>query len=251
MSSIGVLAEGLEATDTQTVIQKVIEGLELFCVANDETSVASEEAKVLFVMSEVLPTLGISTNIASYQTFTEVTQLVNGLREENNLQKIIPAGDANVTELMNILQEFCFDLKKYQLLSAEEKIRKISRIATENFKSQRNLSQKIVFSKFIIFSHIFMQCLEGTESCVSLTTLSKQSKENIANYIKSTIKSLMDSIKRKSNSFFTGSSKSKSQDLVDDILHNVYPAYSVCQDYTQPYKVDILYLVFFLSLHYF
>ena len=64
-------------------------------------------------------------------------------------------------------------------------------------------------------------------------------QERLKNYNESTVHCGVSKMsdKRRSTSFFTGSSKNKSQDLIDDILHNLYPVYSVCRQYNQPYRV--------------
>ena len=229
MSSVGVLAEGLEATDTESVIEKLIEGLELHCFANSENSSdPPEEAKALFLLLEILPLLGVPTNPSHQKTFDEIQELLKEYSQK------VGVGDSPVTELLKILQEFCHHLREKDLRSIDIKMRRMSGLATVNFKMVKNLSQRIVLAKFVIFSRICHHYLE--EKVDSITRLSRSAREDVTGSIKLTLKVLLDSIKSKSNSFFTGSSKTKSQDMVDEVLQSVYPTFSACQEYSQPYK---------------
>ena len=148
-------------------------------------------------------------------------------------------GDSTQVELVKIFLDFCSHLRKNDLVSALRTITEISKLSTENFNVLKSLAQRVFLAKFMIFSHIFLCCYEETKSdVVSLATLSITAREDVITFIKDTVKSLMDSIKRKSTSFFTGSSKNKYQELLDEILHNIYPVYSVCRGYNQPYRVS-------------
>ena len=195
----------------------------------------------MFLVVELLPTLGLATNTARHVTYREIEEQSSKLLKENNhnaANKTIAMGDATQIELVRIFQDFCLHLRKNDLDSAVRTIKEISKLSTENFKALKNLGQRVFLAKFMIFSHIFLCCYEETQTgVVSLATLSNSVREDVIAFIKDTIKSLVDSIKRKSTSFFTGSSKNKSQDLIDDFLHNVYPVYSVCRLYNQPYTV--------------
>ena len=155
-----------------------------------------------------------------------------------NATKTLTLADGTQMELVKKFQELCVHLRKNDLDSAGRMIREISRISTDNFKALKNLGQRVFLAKFMIFSHIWLCCYEETQAGVlSLATLSNTVREDIITFLRDTIKSLMDSIKRKSTSFFTGNSKNKYQELIDDILHKIYPVYSVCRQYNQPYRV--------------
>ena len=198
----------------------------------------------MFLVVELLPILGLVTNTSRHVTYREIEKQSSQLLKENNnynnnnATKTITMGDATQTELVKIFQDFCLHSRNNDLDSAVRTIMEMSKLSTENFKSLKNLGQRVFLAKFMIFSHIFLCCYEENQTgVVSLATLSNTLREDVITFIKDTVKSLMDSIKRKSTSFFTGNSKNKSQDLIDDILHNIYPVFSVCRQYNQPYRV--------------
>ena len=201
-------------------------------------------------MVELLPCLGLTANTACHLTYREIelqsckyfqenNHHHNNNNNNNNTTKTSPVGDSTQVELVKIFLDFCSHLRKNDLVSALRTITEISKLSTENFNVLKSLAQRVFLAKFMIFSHIFLCCYEETKSdVVSLATLSITAREDVITFIKDTVKSLMDSIKRKSTSFFTGSSKNKYQELLDEILHNIYPVYSVCRGYNQPYRVS-------------
>ena len=208
--------------------------------------------RLLFLVVELLPCLGLTTNTASHLTYREIEQQSrdkfkennnntnnnNNNNHNNNATKTSAAGDSTQIELVRIFQDFCVNLRNNDLDSAVQLITEISKLSTETFKVLKSFGQRVFLAKFMIFSHIFLCCYEETQTdVVSLATLSNTVREEVINYIRDTIKSLMDSIKRKSTSFFTGSSKNKYQEPIDELLHNIYPVYSVCRQYNQPYRV--------------
>ena len=108
--------------------------------------------------------------------------------------------------------------------------------STTYFGNIKQFSQRAIFTKFMIFAFIYSTCFDqyyGT--FMPLVRLSKQELDDIIKYIKTRIKSLFDTVKRRSTIFFSGSIKNKHQDRMDDILQCVYPLYSVCKGFTNPY----------------
>ena len=78
----------------------------------------------------------------------------------------------------------------------------------QQFRAIKHLWLKAVLAKFKIFAQVFLTTFDSaTQTFVPLVKLSRPSRENISTFIKGTLKTLFDAVKRKSTLFFNGSGK--------------------------------------------
>ena len=112
--------------------------------------------RLMFLVMELLPILGVATNTALHITYREIEEQSSKFLKENNINnnssKTVTPADSTQMELMKIFQDVCFHLRKDDRDSAVRAVRELSKLSTENFNLLKNLGQRIFLAKFMIFS---------------------------------------------------------------------------------------------------
>ena len=91
---------------------------------------------------------------------------------------------------------------------AHEVLNDIYETSMQQFRAIKHLWLKAVLAKFKIFAQVFLTTFDSnTQTFLPLVKLSGPCKENISTFIKGTLKTLFDAVKRKSTMFFNGSGK--------------------------------------------
>jgi hypothetical protein len=237
-SSMGILVDDIEHTDFNNAIDRVVDALGLAINIENEDSeplkVEKEYARALFAFKELVPVLGVVANTAQSDSQDIMAQKMKTFFLEKNWTG--PLAEGPVLEIIKLFFKFHSELSLNKASSAYNVMKDIQEKSTTYFGNIKQFSQRAIFTKFMIFAFIYSTCFDqyyGT--FMPLVKLSKQELDDIIKYIKTRIKSLFDTVKRRSTIFFSGSIKNKHQDLMDDILQCVYPMYSVCKGFTNPY----------------
>ena len=188
-------------------------------------------------MNVIYCVLGITSNTCCIESFQDVSKKCQVLFKEKGWTGI--TADPSLLELANMFLDFC---KKMQMKNPDsvynDVLSVISEKSNHRFNTIKQFQSRLVYSKFMIFSRIFMTCYDNeSKKFKPLISLPKTESEDIAAFIKITIKSLFDAIKRRSSLIIGKSARIKHQDIMDDHLQSLYPTYSLCKGFTNPYKV--------------
>ena len=235
---MGVVVDDMENSDVDTVIDTVVDALGLSInIANEDLEplkVEKEYAKAVFAFKELAPVLGVVANTAQSDSQDMMVRKIKHFFLEKNWTG--PLAEGPVLEIIKLFFKFHSELCLNKSTSAHNVLRDILEKSTMYFGNIKQFSQRAIFTKFMIFAFIYNTCFDQYyNSFMPLVKLSKQEKDDIIKYIKVRIKSLFDTVKRRSTIFFSGSIKNKHQDLMDDILQSVYPFYSMCKGFSNPY----------------
>ena len=110
--------------------------------------------------------------------------------------------------LTNKFSELCRKIEENDPHLAHEALNDIYETSMQQFRAIKHLWLKAVLAKFKIFAQVFLTTFDSaTQTFVPLVKLSRPCKENISTFIKGTLKTLFDALKRKSTLFFNGSGK--------------------------------------------
>ena len=183
--------------------------------------------------------LGITSNTCCIESFQDVSKKCQVLFKEKGWTGIT-AAEPSLLELSNIFLDFCQNMQMKNPDSVyNDVLSVISEKSSQRFNTIKQFPSRLVFSKFMIFARIFMTCFDHeSHQFKPLISLPKTDSEDIAAFIKITIKSLFDAIKRRSTLIIGKSARLKHQDSMDEHLQSLYPTYSLCKGYTNPYKVQ-------------
>ena len=235
---MAILFDNFEKTDVTSVIERVIDALGMSInvdnVDSEPLKVEKEYARALFAFKELVPVLGFVANTAQSDSQDDVVKKMKKFFLDKNL--LGPLAEGSVVEITKLFLKFYSELRLNKASSAYNVMKIVLEKSTLNFGNIKQFSQRAIFTKFMIFAFIFNTCFDQYYgSFMPLAKLSKPELDDIIKYIKTRIKSLFDTVKRRSTIFFSGSIKNKHQDLMDDILQCIYPFYSVCKGFSNPY----------------
>ena len=145
--------------------------------------------------------------------------------------------ETGVEELARLLVRSVKELIAKNFDTAVDIMIQLEDKANKYYNTIKSYSQRVIFTRFILFSFLFRVCYseEKSEFC-PVAGLSNKEKDDIQSFLKAKVKNLFVSVKRKST-FFSSSIKMKHQDSMDDTLRLIYPIYSVSRSWSSPFHL--------------
>ena len=107
--------------------------------------------------------------------------------------------EPSLVELTVLLLDLCKNITNKNSQEFFETLKTVSEKSTTKFESTRQFSLRIVYAKILIFSRIFLACFDfQTLSFRPIVKLPKSELDTLQAFLSSTLKPLVQTIKRKS-----------------------------------------------------
>ena len=150
--------------------------------------------------------LGITSNPCYIESCEDISNKCQNVFKDRGWTG--PLADPVLIVLTNKFSELCRKIEENDPHLAHEALNDIYETSMQQFRAIKHLWLKAVLAKFKIFAQVFLTTFDSaTQTFVPLVKLSRPCKENISTFIKGTLKTLFDALKRKSTLFFNGSGK--------------------------------------------
>ena len=150
--------------------------------------------------------IGITSNPCYIESCEDISRKCQNIFKDRGWTGAL--ADPVLIDITNKFSELCRKIQGNDPHLAHEVLNDIYETSMQQFRTIKHLWLKAIFAKFKIFAQVFLTTFDSsTQTFLPLVKLSRPCKENISTFIKGTLKTLFDAVKRKSTLFFNGSGK--------------------------------------------